>query len=543
MNIARGVFHLKSKPKIRYVLPLFAALLASCNGSGEDPLNKELSKIIKQNNITGDPRNINGDINNKRQNLPSIESDLAILGRKIFFTKAYSLNKDAACVSCHHPFLAGADALSLPVGVDAIDPDLLGSGRIHNSSKPEHDGNFMGPRNTPTLFNVVFYDEQEFWDGKVETISKISGARGINDIVVTPRMRFKAMTEASDDIANGLFDFDLGLSLDLSDTVVSNNNSLTANQARFPVLSPTEMRGFDASVVDLDFKEVWKRLEDRFRGEGDIIQDNKWLGQFRVAFNSPTGTKKELITEENISIAIGEYEDSQIFIENPWKHYVEGNFFSLSRDAKEGAKLFFNSIEEGGANCASCHSGDFFTDEKFHIIGMPQVGRGTPNPVKDNASYNDDKGRFLMTFKRSDEYAWRTPSLLNVATTGPWGHSGAYTTLEQVVTHYNNPQEAIDNYDFSQIDSTIDSFNMKINTQAALDRLARVRKEGTDENAIPEKLSLSEIQIKQLVAFLESLTDPCVLDKECLAPWVPQSDEFDPDGMRLKAKFNKTIAQ
>ena len=39
--------------------------------------------------------------------------------------------------------------------------------------------------------------------------------------------------------------------------------------------------------------------------------------------------------------------------------------------------------------------------------------------------------------------------------------------------------------------------------------------------------------VTNLLAFLETLTDPCVLDRECLAPWIPDDETTDPDGMRL----------
>ena len=51
------------------------------------------------------------------------------------------------------------------------------------------------------------------------------------------------------------------------------------------------------------------------------------------------------------------------------------------------------SKKHGGADCASCHSGDFFTDEAFHNIGMPQMGRGKG----DGAGKEEDFGRFRET--------------------------------------------------------------------------------------------------------------------------------------------------
>ena len=93
--------------------------------------------------------------------------------------------------------------------------------------------------------------------------------------------------------------------------------------------------------------------------------------------------------------------------------------------AKSGA-LFFKA--KGGADCASCHSGDFFTDENYYVLAVPQVGRGKAdnNGGGDN---NDDWGRAHVTGIETDKYAYRVPTLLNVEMTGPYGHVGYLTRL------------------------------------------------------------------------------------------------------------------
>jgi cytochrome c peroxidase len=44
-----------------------------------------------------------------------------------------------------------------------------------------------------------------------------------------------------------------------------------------------------------------------------------------------------------------------------------------------------------------------------------------------------------------------------------------------------------------------------------------------------------EVQISDVVAFLETLTDPCVTDRACLAPWVADPEIDDVDGNLLVA--------
>ena len=41
-----------------------------------------------------------------------------------------------------------------------------------------------------------------------------------------------------------------------------------------------------------------------------------------------------------------------------------------------------------------------------------------------------------------------------------------------------------------------------------------------------------------MVEFLKTLTDPCVKDRACLAPWIPGASDTNPDGLRLNAVDN-----
>jgi cytochrome c peroxidase len=75
--------------------------------------------------------------------------------------------------------------------------------------------------------------------------------------------------------------------------------------------------------------------------------------------------------------------------------------------------------------CSGCHSTDLFTDEKFHNNGL------TPSLV-------DDKGRFFITLQEKDNYSFKTPSLRNVALTGPYMHDGRFRTLDAALEHYNS---------------------------------------------------------------------------------------------------------
>jgi len=92
----------------------------------------------------------------------------------------------------------------------------------------------------------------------------------------------------------------------------------------------------------------------------------------------------------------------------------------MSESAIRGQKLFFSKE----ANCAACHVGVNFTDEKFHNLG---VGMASDKP---------DLGRFKETGKDEDKGAFKTPSLRNIAQNGPYMHDGSQKTLLEVVEWY-----------------------------------------------------------------------------------------------------------
>src|SRR5690606_33032788 len=182
-----------------------------------------------------------------------------------------------------------------------------------------------------------------------------------------------------------------------------------------------------------------EHLVKRLRGEVEAHHNPKpdgpanWLQRFRAAFDRPGGTPAELITIENVQRALAAYIESQIFIDTAWHRFLDGEYSAISDTAKRGAKLFFLSAEQGGLGCAACHAGDRFTDERFYNVGFPQIGRGFRRADR------TDLGRWLVTQLAKDRNAFRTPSLLNVAETAPYGHAGTFQTLGQLLRYHVDP--------------------------------------------------------------------------------------------------------
>ena len=417
-----------------------------------------------------------------KKSASGIDSPLAQLGKRLFFSTQLSGQTDTACVSCHHPLLGGGDNLPLSIGVDAVDPMKIGPGRKHSPKGFDFDGGPNVPRNAQTTFNTIFYSRCMFWDCRIESLGATPGMNGSDDSIMRTPDSMWGMPG-------------------------SPASSLLQAQAGFPITAEDEMRA--KFMQDKDGRELREALTQRLRDKPE-----KWLADFQLAFGTKAGAQKA-ITFERITAAIAAYEESQIFIENPWKSYVEGKTGAISEDAKRGALLFFRDTTQSGYGCAQCHGGDFFTDEAFHVMVIPQIGRGKEDGEREDQDY----GRFLQTGNNEDKFAYRTPSLLNVEVTGPYGHSGAYLDLKDVIKHMIDPESAIASYDFQlkKIGENIQKTRARDNTQVVLEHFRKLHSSGKHKT---EAAEASEQEIDQLHAFLLTLTDPCVKDSVCLAPWL-----------------------
>ena len=465
-------------------------------------LDDRVRDMISSKGLTGNPTT--------GRTLPSINDPLAQLGKLLFFSKSLSGDQDTACASCHHPALGGGDGLALPVGTGAVNPDLVGPGRARPDGLPN-----VG-RHSQSVFNVGLYDQALFWDARVESIGKEAGQNGAGSGIRTPETM-----------------------LNSADPLVDTGSTLVAAQARFPVTVPEEMLG--NFMPGADEEALRQRLAARIGDYGDgagELPNNNWLAEFQAAFVSALPAE-QLITFDNIALAIGEYQRSMVFVDTPWKAYVEGDTSAIDASAKEGALLFFGDPPQQQLGCAACHGGDFFTDERSTIVGFPQIGPGKG----DGANGGEDFGREQQTGDDRHRFMFRTPTLLNLTATAPYGHSGALSFFG-ATAHYFIPEATFDDelpggsvcgveQFASHPDCTTLFPDVVANSAAALQKAITQR--SIDPALTFPDLNFSPQSDAPLVfAFLESLTDPCTEDRACLAPWIPESSEA-PDDNQLNA--------
>jgi len=381
------------------------------------------------------------------------------LGRNLFFDPELSGNRNISCATCHHPSLATGDGLSLSIGQGGIG---VGPDRITG------DGGVV-PRNAPDLFNRGGSEwTSMFWDGRVAG----SAEEGFS-------------TPAGDDLPEGV-------------------TSLLAAQAMFPVEAHGEMRGNPEDIdargapnelamfTDDDFTSVWDGLMAR------LLALPEYVRLFADAYPQVAMTD---LGFEHAANAIGAFEATTFhFTDSPWRSYLMGDDAALSDEAERGARLFF-----GDAGCAICHNGPLLSDQQFHSLAAPQIG-----PGKDDEA-PEDHGRGRETGAAEEWYAFRTPSLLNVALTSPWFHDGAYSTLQAVIRHHADPLEALGTYDVSQ---AIGPGLLFVDRARYLEPLAA----SVDPRLASAVPALDDDQIGLLIAFLESLSDAAAVDLGHLVP-------------------------
>jgi cytochrome c peroxidase len=116
-----------------------------------------------------------------------------------------------------------------------------------------------------------------------------------------------------------------------------------------------------------------------------------------------------------IAKSIAAYERTFISTGSAFDQYNSGNENAISDDAKQGFQIFIDPMK---GNCVSCHSGYNFTDQQFHNNGI--------NGADGFVGNTTDIGRSTITKNKADNYKFKTPTLRNVALTGPWMHDGRF---------------------------------------------------------------------------------------------------------------------
>ncbi|MDX9739796.1 MAG: cytochrome-c peroxidase [Gammaproteobacteria bacterium] len=136
------------------------------------------------------------------------------------------------------------------------------------------------------------------------------------------------------------------------------------------------------------------------------------------------------VTYDNIAKAIASYERTLITPNSPFDNYMRGDKKALSPEAERGMKL----VQDVG--CTACHSGPTFAGPATLATGQPFLQRFPiflDNEYVSTYKLDVDPGRFESTGKEADRHMWRVPTWRNVALTAPYFHNGSVDTLDEAV--------------------------------------------------------------------------------------------------------------
>ena len=127
------------------------------------------------------------------------------------------------------------------------------------------------------------------------------------------------------------------------------------------------------------------------------------------------------ITFDRIVQALAAFQRGLPVGRSAFDRFLAGKHDALSDSALIGLHLFRTQ-----ARCINCHNGPNFTDDQFHNAGLTYYGRRF-----------EDHGLYSITKKPEDMGKFRTPTLRNVAKTGPWMHNGFFPSMRGVLNLYN----------------------------------------------------------------------------------------------------------
>ncbi len=134
-----------------------------------------------------------------------------------------------------------------------------------------------------------------------------------------------------------------------------------------------------------------------------------YAAQFRAVFGG-----SQPVTAPAIGQALACFERTLAPGDSPFDRYQRGDASALTAEQVSGLNAFVQS------GCGNCHSGPMLSDYQLHVLGVADNPKNAASDAGANGTY-----------------AFRTPSLRNVARTAPYMHSGTLPTLAAVLDFYD----------------------------------------------------------------------------------------------------------
>ena len=175
------------------------------------------------------------------------------------------------------------------------------------------------------------------------------------------------------------------------------------------------------------------------------------------------------VSAENLGKALAAFQRSLIANNSPYDRYMRGEADAMTPLQIRGMRQF---QREG---CINCHNGPMFSDYQLRVLG-----------IRDNRKLQASDAGGVDT-----PYAFRTPSLRNLAYTAPYMHNGLFPTLEDVVEFYDDVGDRDErnvNLQRSQIDPLTRTLDDPDDHERELIAFLDALNDGEFDRTIPERV-------------------------------------------------------
>jgi cytochrome c peroxidase len=174
--------------------------------------------------------------------------------------------------------------------------------------------------------------------------------------------------------------------------------------------------GRAASLEEQALKPIGNKIELASSVDEAVARlhaDATYVSQFREAYGGD-------VTSKNLAKALAGFQRTLLSGDSRVDRFQAGDASSLTPDERVGLWIF-----ESRGGCWKCHQGRNYTDERHHNTGVSW------------GKQPQDLGRFRVTRQDQDRGHFKTPTLRDIARTGPYMHDGSIATLREVVLFYN----------------------------------------------------------------------------------------------------------
>ena len=232
-----------------------------------------------------------------------------------------------------------------------------------------------------------------------------------------------------------------------------------------------DMREMDAEKMVL--MPVSNHIEMGFTEIDKIVTRLNNIGYYPKMFKDAFGD--ETINKDRISQALAQFLNSMVSFNSKFDKGREIGFSNFNAQELAGKELFFNTL-----NCGKCHEGSNAWGETNRVanigLDLKYADKGiTTQTITTFSDFGMPQTKVVTNL----EGLFKIPSLRNIALTAPYMHDGRFATLEQVIDHYDHGVKA-----HPDLDPKLK------NTQGQ-----------------PQRLNLTPDEKKQLIAFLNTMTD------------------------------------